>query len=100
MADTSAKHIKSRTVATAMHIFWAASKIIRLFPDIQEGRECDRDPAWGLKTHRRRKSYGGLVSAGFCFLDSRVALAVEKASNSRVVIKWEAPPRVPAPFWN
>lgn len=87
MADTSAKHIKSRTVATAMHIFWAASKIIRLFPDIQEGHECDRDPAWVLKTHRRRKSYGGLVSAGFCFLDSRVALAVEKASNYGVMIK-------------
>ena len=87
MADTSAKHIKSRTVATAMQIVWAASKIIRVFPDIQERRECDRDPAWGLKTHRRRKSYGGLVSADFCFLDSRVALAVEKASNSGVVIK-------------
>lgn len=86
MADTSAKHIKEpRPVEKAMHIFWAASKIIRLFPDVQEGCECDRDPAWCLETHQKGKTFRGLVSAGFCFLDSHIALVMEKTSNYGVM---------------
>jgi hypothetical protein len=62
MADTSAKHIKvSRPVVKARHIFWAASQIIRLFPDIQEGCEGDREPAGGLKTIRE----GNLLKVQF-----------------------------------
>lgn len=92
-ADTSAKHIKeSRPVVKATHIFWAASQIIRLFPDIQEGCEGDRDPAWGLKKHQRRKTFEGSISAGFCFLDSQAALVMEKASNYGVTVIWKVSP--------
>lgn len=73
----------SRLWQRSLHIFWTISQTIRLFPDIQEGLQYDRDPALGLKKCRRETSEGS-VSAGLRFVDSRAAEGMENAGNSGV----------------